>query len=65
SDITEIGQYAFYNCESLDKIIIPKNVIWLYKRWATIPDDISPELEKRYPFYARKRPYHSQEDPHA
>ncbi len=43
----------------------PEQYIWLYKRWITIPDDISPELEQRYPFYARKRPYHSQEVPHA
>lgn len=32
----------------------PKQYLWLYKRWQNIPKDSSPELEKKYPYYAKK-----------
>ena len=35
----------------------PEQYSWLYKRWALIPMDISPELKKRYPYYAKQKNY--------
>ena len=31
----------------------PEQYLWLYKRFQHIPEEISPELRKRYPFYSR------------
>jgi KDO2-lipid IV(A) lauroyltransferase len=37
-----------------EKIIrqYPEQYLWMYKRWQFIPKDISPELAKKYPYYA-------------
>ncbi len=34
----------------------PEQYLWLYKRFLYIPEDISPEIKKRFPYYARIAP---------
>ncbi len=31
----------------------PDQYVWNYERWRYVPDDASPELRRRYPFYAK------------
>lgn len=39
----------------------PEQYTWLYKRWVRIPADATPELSSRFPYYAIRKQYRTNE----